>query len=103
MGLINLEKKLCLSFEKVDIVGKRGRIVLIFLTNKVKMSVNVFLEMRDIVGVCLDNLYVFVRVNNLMDYIWGCDVIRECFFKCGVKYSELLRLIKLRKYIVILF
>lgn len=102
LGLTNLEKKLCSSLEKVDIVGKRGRTVPILLTNKVKMSVNVLLETRDIVGVRPDNPYVFARVNNSMDHIRGCDVIRECSLKCGAKHPELLRSTKLRKHIATL-
>lgn len=31
--------------------------VLIFLISKVNISINVFLEIRDNVGVCIDNLY----------------------------------------------
>lgn len=89
--LTNLAKKLCSSLEKVDIVGKRGRTVPILLTNKVKMSVNVLLETRDVIGVRSDNPYVFARVNNSTDHIRGCDVLRECSLKCGGKHPELLR------------
>nr|XP_022307366.1 uncharacterized protein LOC111113406 [Crassostrea virginica] len=102
LGLTNLEKKLCSSLEKVDIVGKRGRTVPILLTSKVKVSISILLETRDNVGICKHNPYVFARINNSLDHIRGCDVLRECSFKCGAKHPELLRSTKLRKHIATL-
>ena len=57
-SLSPFELKLCQSFLKIDIRGKRGRKVPLLLNKQVVNEVELLITLRDYVGVASDNKYV---------------------------------------------
>ena len=101
--LTKLERKLCKTLTRIEIVGKRGRTVPVILTNEMKKWLDLLVQCRGTAGVNTNNNYVFARANyGSLNHIRGSDCLRVFSKDCGAKEPKLLRSTKLRKQIATL-
>ena len=96
--LSKLEMHLCKILQLVEIVGKRGSVVPVILTEKMIERVSLLLEKRAIVGVQSDNKFLFARsYYSSSGHIRGSDCLRKHANVCNASNPNLLRSTKLRK------
>lgn len=91
---IDLASKLAI----VQIIGKRGRIVNILLTNDTKEAIDLLISHRS-QFMNAENPYVFSRSNPSKEYLRGHDCLRNLAFEANLTKPELVNATKLRKYI----
>ncbi|XP_031147359.1 uncharacterized protein LOC116044389 isoform X4 [Sander lucioperca] len=96
-----LEKELSKRLTRIEVRGKRGRKVPVFLTDKMRESIDLLIKRRDEAGVLAENPYLFARPG-VMTNIRGCDCLRKYAEKSGAENPELLRSTKLRKQVATL-
>lgn len=102
-GLTDIEKKLCKSLSRIEIVGKRGRVVPVILTAEMKKWIDLLSKCRQNVGVNLNNKYIFARaMYGSLNHVRGSDCLRAYSEACGAVQPKLLRSTKLRKQIATL-
>jgi hypothetical protein len=93
-----LEKELVKTLHRVEIRGKKGRMVPILLTRDMKKAADALLQSRFAAGVSNDNPYFCARpFFGAKTPIRGTDAIRFYSEHCGASRPELLRSTKLRK------
>lgn len=96
--LTPFERKLCEFFKRVEIRGKRGRMVPVLLKPSMVTAMELLAETRESCGVPRDNIFMFAKPDALSSYRGG-----ECLQKygklCGAKHTEALTSTKLRKHI----
>ncbi len=87
--LTPFERKMCEYFERVEIHGKRGRMVPVLLKPSMVTAMELLAEMRESCSVPNDNVFMFGRPEALSAYRGG-----ECLQKytklCGAKHPEAL-------------
>ena len=94
--LSTFEQKLCEVFQRIEIVGKRGRTVPVIFTNEIKKWIDLLVRTRDDVGVDKENKFLFARpYYGSKGHIRGSDCIREYSEDCGAERPNLLRSTKL--------
>ena len=99
-SLSEFEKALCRNMTRVQIVGKRGRIVPVILPKTTKKAMDILLAHRENAGVAESNTYMFARNNNEShDHIRGCDSLRNVAKEASLKHPEKLKSTGLRKHI----
>lgn len=96
-----LEKELSKLLTRIEVRGKRGKKVPIFLTERMKESIDLLIKWRDEAGVPADNPYLFARPGVLTN-IRGCDCLRKYAQESKAENPELLRSTKLRKQVATL-
>lgn len=101
IGLSKTEAVLASKLWRMEITGKKSRIVPLLLTETMTSAVDILLHHRGAVGVPSQNIYIFASLSTLQ-HIRGCDVLREVSTKCGAASPELLRSTRLRKQIATL-
>ena len=100
LGMSELEKSLCSHFKRVEIVGKRGRLVPILLTPLMTEALGFLVTCRDEVEISPDNIYLFASMHRCSEnYIRGSDTMRRYSEACGAERPKALRSTKLRKHI----
>ncbi|XP_051802894.1 uncharacterized protein LOC110968623 isoform X9 [Acanthochromis polyacanthus] len=96
--LTPFERKMCEFFTRVEIRGKRGRMVPVLLKPSMVTAMELLADTRESCGVPSENLFMFARPEALSSYRGG-----ECLQKyaklCGAKHPEALTSTKLRKHI----
>jgi len=98
-----LEKKLCNTLERIELVGKKGRTVPVILAHVMKRNIELLIKTRDSCGVSEANKFVFARAHYGSEcHIRGSDCLRNFSESCGAKFPTLLRSTKLRKQIATL-
>ena len=102
-SLSPFELRLCKSFTKIDIRGKRGRKVPLLLTKEMENGIKLLIKLRDDVGVKAENKYVFaVLGNGSLKNIRGPDAIRKHVKLCQLKCPEAIYSTNLRKHVATL-
>ena len=102
-GLTTFEKALCENLTRIEIIGKRGRLVPVILTDSMKASMDVLMEKREKASISSDNPYFFARTNNLsISHMRGCDSLRKLTEEVPLKHPKLIRSIRLRKHIAMM-
>ncbi|CAM4686021.1 unnamed protein product [Leuciscus chuanchicus] len=96
-----LEKELSKILTRIEIRGKRGKKVPVFLTERMKESINLLVQRREEAGVPAENPYLFARPD-AMTNIRGCDCLRKYAKESKTENPELLRSTKLRKQVATL-
>ncbi|XP_073701194.1 uncharacterized protein [Garra rufa] len=96
-----LEKELSKILTRIEIRGKRGKKVPVFLTERMKESINLLVQRREEAGVPAENPYLFARPG-AMTNIRGCDCLRKYAKESKTENPELLRSTKLRKQVATL-
>lgn len=71
-----LEKELSKILTRIEIWGKRGKKVPVFLTERMKESIDLLAKRREEAGVLAQNPYLFSRPG-VMTNIRGCDCLRK--------------------------
>ena len=96
--LTPFERKMCEFFTRVEIRGKRGRMVPVLLKPAMVTAMELLAEVRESCGVPNENVFLFARPEALSAYRGG-----ECLQKyaklCGAEHPEALTSTKLRKHI----
>ncbi|KAF5899327.1 nucleoporin p54 isoform X1, partial [Clarias magur] len=100
-SLSPLEKQLSKLLTRVEVRGKRGRKVPVFLTERMKESIEILIKCRAEAGVPVENPYLFARPG-VMTNIRGCDCLRKYAKESKAENPELLRSTKLRKQVATL-
>ena len=93
-----LERKLCSSLSRVEVIGKRGNHVPILLTAAFKTAINIIVDQRATGCVPETNTFVFAKPHS-DGHIRGCDVMRKYASDCGAKLPDALRGTQLRKHV----
>ncbi|KAI7789871.1 hypothetical protein IRJ41_021112, partial [Triplophysa rosa] len=96
-----LEKELSKLLTRLEIRGKRGKKVPVFLTTRMKESIDLMLQKREEAGVLAENPHLFARPG-VMTNIRGCDCLRKYAEESKAENPELLRSTKLRKQVATL-
>ncbi|XP_030607071.1 uncharacterized protein LOC115795355 [Archocentrus centrarchus] len=101
MCLNELERKLAKYFDRVEIRGKRSRMVPVLLTPDMIIAMNLLMENRSKCQVPTENVYLFARPGALSHYR-GSDCLRKYAKQCGAKNPEALTSTRLRKQVATL-
>lgn len=101
MCLSELERNLAKHFERVEIRGKRSRMVPVLLTPDMITAMNLLVESRIKCDVPTENVYLFARPGALSHYR-GSDCLRNYANQCGAKNPKALTSTKLRKQVATL-
>ncbi|CAJ1048439.1 uncharacterized protein LOC119023775 isoform X5 [Xyrichtys novacula] len=101
MCLSDLEKKLAKHFDRVEIRGKRSRMVPVLLTPDMISAMDLLVKNRHQCQVHAENAYLFARPGVLSHYR-GSDCLRSYAKQCGAKYPEALTSTRLRKQVATL-
>lgn len=100
LEMSQIERGLCRHFKRVELFGKRGRLVPVLLSKALVDAIELLLKCRRVVGVHAENQYVFACLGNSPNsYIRGTNVLRRFSQECGAARPEALRSTKLRKHI----
>ncbi|XP_056007620.1 uncharacterized protein LOC125653612 [Ostrea edulis] len=95
-----LERILCKTFSRVEIRGKRGRMVPILIKPALERSIVLLNETREQAGVSKSNPYVFARSGfSSLNPIRSSDCLRKFAEESGVKNTRNLTSTKLRKHV----
>lgn len=95
-----LELDLGASFTRLELEGQYGRNMLVLLTEKMVLSIEILIENREQAGVSKSNPYLFARTEG-PSFIRGLDCFRRAAMECGVKNPEALLSSSLREQIAI--
>ncbi|XP_029314357.1 M-phase phosphoprotein 8 isoform X2 [Cottoperca gobio] len=95
-----LELDLGSSFTRLELEGQYGRNMLVLLTERMVLSIDLLIENRDQAGVSKTNPYLFARTEG-PSFIRGLDCFRRSAMECGVKNPEALLSSSLREQIAI--
>nr|XP_043879455.1 uncharacterized protein LOC122767933 isoform X2 [Solea senegalensis] len=101
MGLTELEKNLAKHFDRVEIRGKRSRMVPVLLTPDMVAAMDLLIKNRIECQVHTENVYLFARPGVLSHYR-GSDCLRTYANQCGAKNPEALTSTRLRKQVATL-
>lgn len=93
-----LELDLGANFTRLELEGQYGRNMLVLLTERMVMSVDLLIENREQAGVSKTNPYLFARTEG-PSFIRGLDCFRRAAMECGVKNPEALLSSSLREQI----
>ena len=99
-SLGEVEKAMCQKLTRVEVVGKRGRIVPILLTKDMREAISTLNLTRDAVGVSCDNPYVFARP--YFDSVFPTSTsaaMRKYSVECNATNPLTMRATKMRKHI----
>jgi len=97
-GLSLMEQKLCGLFCRVEIRGKRDRVVPILLTEHIQSAVDLLNQYRSDAGIYKSNKYVFA-VAFSDNFLRGSDVLRKVSVQCGASQPSTLTSTNLRKHV----
>lgn len=95
-----LELDLGASFTKLELEGQYGRNMLVLLTERMVLSIEILIQNREQAGVSKSNPYLFARTEG-PSFIRGLDCLRRAAMECGVKNPEALLSSSLREQIAI--
>ncbi|XP_067373504.1 M-phase phosphoprotein 8 isoform X2 [Channa argus] len=95
-----LELDLGASFTRLELEGQYGRNMLVLLTERMVLSIDLLIENREQAGVSNTNPYLFARTEG-PSFIRGLDCFRRAAMECGVKNPEALLSSSLREQIAI--
>lgn len=93
-----LELDLGSSFTRLELEGQYGRNMLVLLTDRMLLSIDLLIENREQAGVSKSNPYLFARTEG-PSFIRGLDCFRRCAMECGVKNPDTLLSSSLREQI----
>ncbi|XP_034417095.1 M-phase phosphoprotein 8 isoform X2 [Cyclopterus lumpus] len=93
-----LELDLGSSFTRLELEGQYGRNMLVLLTERMVLSIDLLIENREQAGVSKSNPYLFARTEG-PSFIRGLDCFRRCAMECGVKNPDALLSSSLREQI----
>lgn len=101
MGLTEFERNLAKHFDRVEIRGKRSRMVPVLLTPDMIAAMDLLVKNRNECQVHIENVYMFARPGAL-SYYRGSDCFRKYANQCGAKNPEALTSTRLRKQVATL-
>jgi hypothetical protein len=90
--LSELERKMCKTHMRVEIMGKRGRKVAVLFTKEMQKNITFLLKNRP-----SPSEYIFALAGNSSSIYRGSDCIRDFASKCGAKNPSAMTSTKLRK------
>ncbi|XP_051260852.1 M-phase phosphoprotein 8 isoform X3 [Dicentrarchus labrax] len=93
-----LELDLGANFTRLELEGQYGRNMLVLLTERMVLSIDLLIENREQAGVSKTNPYLFARTEG-PSFIRGLDCFRRAAMECGVKNPEALLSSSLREQI----
>ena len=98
--LSKMERELCQLFYRVEIRGKRGRTVPLFMDEEMFHTITTLNLRRAEAGVSGENLYVFAyNKHSSASHIRGSDCLRKFAIECGATHPETLRSTSFRKHV----
>ncbi|XP_026231964.1 M-phase phosphoprotein 8 isoform X2 [Anabas testudineus] len=95
-----LELDLGASFTRLELEGQYGRNMLVLLTERMVLSIDLLIKDREQAGVSKSNPYLFARTEG-PSFIRGLDCFRRAAMECGVRNPEALLSSSLREQIAI--
>ncbi|XP_034547617.1 uncharacterized protein LOC117818719 isoform X2 [Notolabrus celidotus] len=97
VSVSDLERAMCAYFTRIDIRGKCGRTVPIFLKPSFVSALELMVEVRKACGVPTKNPYLFGRPHGLSPY-HGSDCIQKYVKDCGAEDPDALKSKNIRKH-----
>ena len=102
-SLTEFERQLCDSFKRIEIRGKKNKMVAILLTREMERAIDLLIKLRHEVKINPDNPYLFpVSSNGSVKNIRGSDAIRKHVKLCNLKCPESITSTNLRKHVATL-
>ena len=102
-SLTSFEQQLCKKLRRIEVFGKRGRIVPILLTKAMSTSIDLLMKYRSEAGVSEHNEYVFASSHFLSEgYLRGSDALRKSVKETKLEHPELITGTNLRKQVATL-
>ncbi|XP_070184642.1 uncharacterized protein [Littorina saxatilis] len=102
-SLSTFEKILCNKLTRIEIIGKRGRIVPILMTAQVKAAVELLVQKRDDAGVSGSNKFVFsCTFFQSEGHIRGSDTLRKFVTSAQLAEPQFITSTSLRKQVATL-
>ncbi|XP_071394677.1 M-phase phosphoprotein 8 isoform X2 [Centroberyx affinis] len=98
MKSTKLELVLGDNFTRLELEGQYGRNMLVLLTERMVLSIDLLIENREQAGVSKDNPYLFARTEG-PSFIRGLDCFRRAANECGIKNQDALLSSSLREQI----
>ncbi|KAM7017585.1 uncharacterized protein LKV04_003020 isoform 2-T2 [Tautogolabrus adspersus] len=95
VSVSDLERAMCGSFTRIDIRGKCGRKVPIFLKQSFESALELLVESRETCGVPKNNPFLFGRPRFLTSYL-GSQCLQKFVKASGAKHPEALTLKRIR-------
>uniref|UniRef100_K1PTK9 Uncharacterized protein n=1 Tax=Magallana gigas TaxID=29159 RepID=K1PTK9_MAGGI len=95
-SLSSFEQELCSTHKRIEIKGKRGRKVPVFLTDEMQKHHSTVLQIRDELGI--KSPLIFIKPQSSCP-VRGSDCLRKFSKACGAKCPETLTSTKLRKHL----
>ncbi|XP_071501222.1 uncharacterized protein [Diadema antillarum] len=97
-SLSQLEKELCKKLSRVELVGRRGRLVPVLLTSEMGEWISALVDNRHQAGVNPENEYLFARSHSMsLGHIRASDCLRKFSSLCEVKHPDTITGTLLRK------
>ena len=99
-SLSKFEQALCRALIRIEVIGKRGRVVPVLLTSEMSESLQVLLKYREKAGVALGNVFMFaINHSHSAGHSRGSDCLKKHSTEAGLKHPENVSSTKLRKHI----
>ena len=89
-------------FARVELRGKRDRVVLMLLTEQIQSAIDLLVRFRTSAGVRKSNDFVFAMQllhPTIFSFLRGSDVLRKLAALCGADHPETLSSTNFRKHI----
>ena len=87
-SLSPLEIKLCEMYNRMEVRGKRGRVVPVLMTPQVIKYIDLLVKCRDDVGVYPDNQFLFPVTGGSLHHLRGYDAIQWHIQLCKDKLKQ---------------
>lgn len=100
-GLSQMEQKLCKLFSRVEIRGKRDRVVPVLFTEHTQSAVDLLNSCRSDAEIRESNGFVFA-VAFSDNFLRGSDVLRKAALQCGAAHPSTLTSTNFRKHVATL-
>ncbi|XP_041643298.1 uncharacterized protein LOC121509728 [Cheilinus undulatus] len=97
VSVSDMERAMCAHFTRIDLRGKCGRKVPVFLKPTILSALEYLVEVREICGVPKKNPFLFGRPDSLTPY-HGSDCLQKFIKACGAKDPEALNPKKIRQH-----
>jgi len=96
-----LEQEFARSFTRVELEGKKGKTVAMFLCNNMKKGMDLLLDYRRIVGIPKSNPHMFATIGS-DTCLRGAQILKEYSTICGLARPEAMKGGNLRKQVAIM-
>ncbi|XP_041466961.1 uncharacterized protein LOC121417348 [Lytechinus variegatus] len=99
------EKELCKKLTRIEVIGKKGKVVPVLLTDEIKLWIDILVAKRHDVGIPDTNEYLFPMIqpdSRVSNTVRGLECLQRFAFECGASSPENLQCKQLKNHIATL-